>query len=69
VKSEAGEERSIHGSFELCAGGSMDATALVGKPVTLDLGKEEVLAGSCEGNPECSDRETVDFVKKVTAAP
>ncbi len=63
------EELNIAGSFDLCPGGPQDASALVGKTVNLTVGKQKVMAGSCQGNPECKDTEEVDFVSAIAAAP
>ena len=46
VETGAGEE-SLEGDFDLCAGGSNDATALIGKRVTYTTQKANVLAASC----------------------
>lgn len=65
----SGEEVNYAGSFELCQGGTADASALIGKPVKLTIGREKILAGSCQGDPECKDTEEVDFVTAVAASP
>lgn len=67
--SAAGEPINYPGAFELCEGGPNDATPLIGKTVTLTIGRDRILAGSCEGDPECKDTEEVDFVTAITASP
>ena len=69
VTSASGQELNYHGDFELCPGAGRDASALIGQAVKLTLGKQKVMAGSCEGNPECTETEEVDFVSAVAAAP
>ena len=49
------------GQLELCAGGTYDATPLVGQRVRI--------ATSCQGNPDCADSETVDLVVAILPAP
>lgn len=68
LSNAAGEPVNYPGSFELCPGASEDASALVGKTVTITVGRQKIMAGSCEGNPECPDTEEVDFVTAVAAA-
>ena len=64
-----GEEEVYHeGDFELCEGGLSDASALVGTSVVLSLEKANVLADSCEGNPDCTETKEVDFVVGIEAA-
>ena len=64
-----GAVQSIEGSFELCAGGSQDATALIGQRVTLTRERANVLAASCEGDVDCGKSDEVDLVVSITAAP
>jgi hypothetical protein len=64
-----GQEQSIEGDFDLCAGGPKDATALVGKRVTYTTERANVQAASCQGDPDCSDSDAVDLVVTITAAP
>ena len=68
VESAQGEQ-SIEGSFELCAGGTQDASALIGKPITYTTERAKVHAASCQGDPECADSDEVDLVSSISAAP
>ena len=68
VTTDAGEQ-SLEGDFELCAGGSKDATALVGQRVTWTTHKDTVLAADCEGDMDCGRSDEVDLVDSITAAP
>lgn len=68
LETDAGEQ-SIEGSFELCAGGSSDATGLIGKRVLYKTERANVQAASCEGNPDCQDSDLVDLVISVELAP
>jgi hypothetical protein len=68
VRDAAGAELSHPGDFELCPGGGADASALVGSRVTLETRRESIQAESCQGNPECTDSETVDLVVAVRPA-
>lgn len=69
VDAGTAEAQSIEGDFELCAGGSRDATALIGKRVTYTTEKAKVQAASCQGDPDCTDSDEVDLVMTITAAP
>lgn len=68
VESAAGEQ-SIEGSFELCAGGPQDASALIGQRVTYTTERANVQAAACEGDPDCGQSDEVDLVISITAAP
>jgi hypothetical protein len=68
VTDGAGEERSLLGDFELCPGGGGDATGLVGQPVVVETRPESVPAESCQGQPDCTDSETVELVVAIRPA-
>lgn len=59
---------SLPGSFELCAGGGSDATALIGQTVNYTTEKANILAASCEGDVDCGKSDEVDLVMTITAA-
>lgn len=61
-------ERSLPGAFELCAGQANDATGLIGKEVSYRTEKANVIAESCEGNPDCTESDEVDLVVELLAA-
>jgi hypothetical protein len=67
VESAIGEQ-SIEGTFELCEGGSEDASALIGKRIRYKTRPAEVQAASCEGDPECRETDPVDLVIEITPA-
>jgi type IV secretory pathway VirB10-like protein len=56
------------GGFDLCPEGEADASAHMGEKVVLTLSKEEIPAGTCEGDPDCTDTEEVEVVTKVALA-
>ena len=64
----SGNSVSLPGSFELCVGGSADATALVGATVEYTTERGKILAPTCQGSPDCPDSEEVDLVTTLTAA-
>jgi hypothetical protein len=66
VTTDAGD-LSSEGDFELCAGGSHDATALIGQHVSWTTQPSTVQAASCQGDPACSDSDEVDLVVTITA--
>ena len=68
VEDAAGTEETLAAAFELCPGGERDASGLVGRKVVLERRPGEILADSCEGNPECKESKTVDLVVEVKAA-
>lgn len=57
-----GEERFLHGDFELCPGGGADASGLIGQRVRFTTTSTQVQADSCEGDPECTDTQEVPLV-------
>jgi hypothetical protein len=65
---EKGEEQSIEGDFELCAGGEHDATPLIGKKITYTTESANVQAESCQGNPDCTATDVVQAVNTITVA-
>ncbi|MDP2312386.1 MAG: hypothetical protein Q8P41_05735 [Pseudomonadota bacterium] len=62
VKDASGKEENLPGSFELCPGGTVDATPFIGKSVTLERNQAPIAADSCQGDPECKDTQMVDLV-------
>lgn len=62
VQAGEGPVREEEAAFELC-----DRMTLIGKQVRLEREMTEVMARSCEGNPECTDRDTVNLI--VSAEP
>jgi len=63
------EEKSMEGDFELCPGGTADASALIGKAIAVTTKKQNVLAASCQGDVDCGKSDEVDLVVTITAAP
>lgn len=64
LEDERGATFDRVGPFELC-----ERRELVGRRVQLTLGPGEVLADSCQGNPECTERETVEVVRSAERIP
>lgn len=60
VEDGAGNRREQMAAFEIC-----ERAELIGKQVRLRLEKAQVQAESCQGNPDCTDTETVDLVQSV----
>lgn len=60
VTDASGTAQSLMADFSIC-----ERTDLDGKKATLTYSKQNVLADSCQGNPDCSDSKTVDLVTKV----
>lgn len=52
--------------FGVCA--QAEVEDLVGQPVQVEVGEADVMAASCEGDPECTDFETVELVTRLFAA-
>jgi glyoxylase-like metal-dependent hydrolase (beta-lactamase superfamily II) len=65
LRDGSGTEHRYHGEFELCAGGTADASALVGKPVLAEIARERVQAESCQGDPACTDSQEVEYVRMI----
>ena len=52
--------------FGVCA--QAEVEDLVGQPVQIEVGEADVMAESCEGDPECTDFETVELITRLFAA-
>lgn len=61
-------DQQLPGSFELCEGGTLDATGMIGQQVTYRTERAPIAAASCEGAPDCAESEEVDLVVQITAA-
>lgn len=59
---ENGVERQELATFEMC-----EHQDLVGSVVTITKEKANVMAASCQGDPECKDTEEVDIISSMTA--
>lgn len=64
VEDENGQSREQMASFELC-----EREDLVGRRARLHFEKAQVMAESCQGNPDCPDTETVDLVNGIDLLP
>ncbi|MEW5928223.1 MAG: hypothetical protein AB1941_12115 [Gemmatimonadota bacterium] len=64
LEDEGGGSLDRIGPFELC-----ERQELTGRRVRVTLGPGEVMADSCQGNPECTDRRTVEVVKSLEPLP
>jgi tetratricopeptide (TPR) repeat protein len=61
-------EIGVEGDFELCKGGSRDATRLIGQPVVTETLRDHVLAASCEGDMDCGKSDEVDLIVTIRRA-
>lgn len=59
-----GEANRYTASFEVCE--QIEADGLTGRLVTFQMEEGEIMAASCEGDPDCTDRETVQTVTGIT---
>lgn len=64
LEDEGGGSFDRIGPFELC-----ERQELTGRRARVTLGPGEVMADSCQGNPECTDRKTVEVVRTVEEIP
>ena len=64
VEDDKGKIRDEMASFELC-----EREDLVGRRARLHFEKGQVMAESCQGNPDCPDTETVDLVTGIDLLP
>ncbi len=64
-----GTSATLPGDFDLCPNGTTDATPLVGKVVRYAARHDKIQAASCQGNPDCTDSESVDLVITIVPAP
>ena len=58
----AGSPQTLMADFELCPGGGQDLTGRIGQSVHLETRKENVMADSCQGDPECTETKEVELV-------
>ena len=65
VKDSTGAEYTHPGDFELCPGGTHDASNLVGFPVALSFTQGNILAAECEGDVDCGKSDTVKLVSAI----
>jgi hypothetical protein len=68
VTDAAGAEQTFPADFELCPGGTSDASRHIGTRVTLERRPGQIMADSCAGDPNCTDTKTVDLVIEVKPA-
>lgn len=54
LRTDDGAEETVHADYSVC-----DSDAIVGRRVQVEYVEGDVLAESCEGDPECLDTETV----------
>lgn len=59
----AGKPVSLLANFEIC-----ETRGLIGQKVALTYERGAVLAASCEGDPDCKDRDAVWLVTKMEPA-
>lgn len=62
VRTDDGAEETVHADYSVC-----DSNAIVDRRVQIEYVEGDVLADSCEGDPECLDTETVALA--VVAEP
>lgn len=60
VEGTSGSTRNEEASFELC-----ESTGLIGQQVRLTRARSEILARSCEGDPDCSQHDTTDLIVEM----
>ncbi len=59
-------EQSLEAAFELCPGGSQDASRWIGKMVTYAKKPGRVQAMSCAGDPSCKKTDAVDLIVRLS---
>ena len=64
-----GKPVTLPGDFDLCPGGTTDATPLIGTVVRYATRHDKIQAASCQGNPDCTDSDSVDLVITIVPAP
>jgi hypothetical protein len=65
VTGSSSAEQSLPADFELCPGGTSDASRYVRSQITLERRPSPVMADSCAGDPNCTATKTVDLVVAV----
>ncbi|MAQ92905.1 hypothetical protein B1759_15205 [Rubrivirga sp. SAORIC476] len=54
VRTDDGASDTVHADYSVC-----DSNVILGRRVQIEYAQGDVLADSCEGDPECLDTETV----------
>ena len=54
IRSDDGTSSTVHADYSVC-----DSNVILGRRVQIEYAQGDVLADSCEGDPECLDTETV----------
>ena len=62
LRTDGGGSQTVYADYSVC-----DSNALIGRRVQLEYAPDEIIAESCEGDPECLDTETVALA--VVARP
>ncbi len=62
LRTDGGAEQTVFADYSVC-----ESNALVGRRVQLEYAPDDIVAVSCEGDPECLDTETVALA--VVATP
>ncbi|HVT43564.1 MAG TPA: hypothetical protein VMT00_04165, partial [Thermoanaerobaculia bacterium] len=60
LQQDDGSVREEEAAFELC-----DRLTLIGQQVRLQRAMTDLMALSCEGDPECTDRDTVNLIVRA----
>ncbi len=63
------QEQTLPGSFDLCEGGTKDATKMIGAQINYRTERAAIAAESCQGAPDCAATDQVDLVVDLVAAP
>ena len=66
LESASGEMDTRMADFDVCT--RAEEGALVGRRVALQTERTDIMAMSCQGDPECADTEEVDLVVALTLA-
>ena len=62
LRTDGGATETVHADYSVC-----DSNAIIGRRVQVEYVEGDVLAASCEGDPECLETETVALA--VVAEP
>ena len=65
LQADGGETETRLADFGVCS--QAEVEDLVGQPVRLELGTGRVMAASCQGDPECTEMETVELITRLYA--
>lgn len=64
LRTDAGAETDVYGDFSLC-----ETDGLMGERIQIEYAPDDILAASCDGDPDCLETETVALAVAADRIP